>query len=87
LTSEEVLRLVVMPDEQERYHCDEMGYETLASIPGLSRRRAFVGRLPPREAEHYRNSLAQQEYVRTSVPAEDDGGQERLLSLSQKSVR
>ena len=38
VTSEEVLRLVVMPDEQGRYHFDEMGYETLASIPGLSRR-------------------------------------------------
>jgi len=61
LTSEEVLRLVVMPDEQGCYHFDEMGYETLASIPGLSRRRALVGRLPPREAEYYRNSLAQQE--------------------------
>jgi len=50
-----------MPGEQGRSHFDEMGYETLASIPGLPRRRALVGRLPPREAEHYRNSLAQQE--------------------------
>jgi len=56
-----VLLLVAMPGEQGRSHFDEMGYETLASIPGLPRRRALVGRLPPREAEHYRNSLAQQE--------------------------
>ena len=27
-------------------------------------------------AEHYRNSLAQQEYFRDRVPAEDDEGQE-----------
>ena len=38
LKVEEVLRLVVMPDEQGRYHFDEMGMEHLASIPGLSRR-------------------------------------------------
>lgn len=41
LTSEEVLRLVVMPDDQGRYHF----YENLASIPGLSRWRAFVAHL------------------------------------------
>jgi hypothetical protein len=29
LTNEEVLRLVVMPGEQGRYHFDEMGFETL----------------------------------------------------------
>ena len=48
LTSETVLRLVVMPDEQGRYHLDEMGYENLASIPGVSGRRAFVAHLPHR---------------------------------------
>jgi hypothetical protein len=47
LTSEEVLRLVVMPDEQGRYHFDEMGMEHLASIPGVSHRRAFLAHLPP----------------------------------------
>jgi hypothetical protein len=35
-----------MPDDQGRYHFDEMGYENLASIPGLSRWRAFVAHLP-----------------------------------------
>jgi hypothetical protein len=34
LTSEEVLRLVVMPDEQGRSHFDEMGYETLPQYLG-----------------------------------------------------
>ena len=34
LTTEEVLRLVVMPDEQGRYHFDEMGYENLPEYLG-----------------------------------------------------
>ena len=75
-----------MPDEQGLSHCDEMGYETLPQYLGsLVGAPSWAAR--PEEAEHYRNSLAQQEYVRNSVPAEDDEGQERLLSLSQKSVR
>ena len=47
LKIEEVLRLVVIPDEQGRYHFDEIGMEHLASIPGLSRRLVFVAHLPP----------------------------------------
>ncbi len=34
VTSEEVLRLVVMPDEQGNYHFDEMGYENLPEYLG-----------------------------------------------------
>jgi hypothetical protein len=34
LSSEEVLRLVVIPDEQGRYHFDEMGYENLPEYLG-----------------------------------------------------
>jgi hypothetical protein len=34
LSSEEVLRLVVMPDEQGRYHFDEMGNENLPEYLG-----------------------------------------------------
>jgi hypothetical protein len=34
LTSEEELRLVVTPDEQGRYHFDEMGYENLPEYLG-----------------------------------------------------
>jgi len=34
LTGEEVLRLVVMPDEQGRYHFDEMGSENLPEYLG-----------------------------------------------------
>ncbi len=34
LTSEEVLRLVVMPDEHGRYHFDEMGDENLPEYLG-----------------------------------------------------
>jgi hypothetical protein len=34
LTAEEVLRLVVMPDEQGRYIFDEMGYENLPPYLG-----------------------------------------------------
>jgi hypothetical protein len=59
LSSEEVLRLVVMPDEQGRYQFDEMGIENLPEYLGY-----LGGPLAPDEAEHYRNSLAQQEYLR-----------------------
>ena len=68
LTSEEVLRLVVMPDEQGRYHFDEMGMDHLPEYLGYLV-GDLVGRLAPDEAERYRNSLAQQECVRRSVPA------------------
>ncbi len=52
LTREEVLRLIVMPDQQERYHFDEMGNENLSEYLGhlvgyLS------GPLVPSEAAHY----------------------------------
>jgi len=59
-----VLRLVVMPDEQGRYHFDEMGYENLPEYLGY-----LVGPLAPLEAEYYRNQQAQQEYLRSSVTA------------------
>lgn len=64
LTSEEVLRLVVMPDEQGRYHFDEMGYENLPEYLGY-----LGGPLAPLEAEYYRNRQAQQAYLRSSVTA------------------
>jgi len=35
LTSEEVLRLIVMSDEQGRYHFDEMGSENLPNTWGI----------------------------------------------------
>lgn len=34
LTAEEVLRLIVIPDEQGRYHFDEMGNENLPEYLG-----------------------------------------------------
>ncbi len=34
LTSEEVLRLVVMPNEQGQYHFDRMGYDNLPEYLG-----------------------------------------------------
>ncbi len=67
LTSEEVLRLVVMPDEQGRYHFDEMGYENLPEYLGYLI-GYLGGPLAPDEAEHYRKEQAQQEYLRSSVP-------------------
>ncbi len=68
LTSEEVLRLVVMPDEQGRYHFDEMGYENLPEYLGYLV-GYLGGPLAPDEAEHYRKEQAQQEYLRSSVSA------------------
>ncbi len=66
LTSEEVLRLVVMPDEQGRYHFDEMGYENLPEYLGYLV-GYLGGHLAPDEAEHYRKEQAQQEFLRSTV--------------------
>jgi hypothetical protein len=49
-----------MPDEQGRYHFDEMGVDHLAEYPGYLV-GYLGGPLAPEEAERYRNSLAQQE--------------------------
>jgi hypothetical protein len=68
LTGEEVLRLVVMPDDQGRYHFDEMGNDNLPEYLGYLV-GYLSGPLAPEEAEHYRTSLAQQECLRRSVPA------------------
>ncbi len=57
LTSEEVLRLVVMLDEQGRYHFDEMGYEHLPEYLGYLV-GYLGGPLAPDEATHYRNQQA-----------------------------
>lgn len=66
LTSEQVLRLVVMPDEQGRYHFDEMGYENLPEYLGYLI-GYLAGPLAPDEAERYRKEQAQQEYLRRTV--------------------
>jgi len=62
LTPEEVLRFIVMPDQQGRYHFDEMGNENLSDYLGH-----LVGYLSspllPSEAAHYQNQQAQQEYL------------------------
>src|SRR5258707_9656198 len=54
LTSEEVLRLVVMPDEQGHYHFDEMGSENLPEYLGYLV-GYLGGPLALNEAEYYRN--------------------------------
>ena len=58
LTGEEVLRLVVMPDEQGHYHFDEMGYENLPEYLGYLI-GYLGGPLAPQEAERYRKEQAQ----------------------------
>jgi hypothetical protein len=68
LTSEEVLRLVVMPDEQGHYHFDETGIDQLPEYLGYLV-GYLGGPLVPDEAEHYRKQQARQEYLRRSVPA------------------
>lgn len=68
LTSEEVLRLVVMPDEQGRYHFDEMGIDHLPEYLGYLV-GYLGGPLAPDEAERYRKEQTQQEYLRSGVPA------------------
>ena len=62
LTSEEVLRLVVMSDEQGRYHFDEMGNDNLPEYLGYLV-GYLGGPLALDEAEQYRNQQAQQEYL------------------------
>ena len=53
LTAEEVLRLVVMPDEQGRSHFDEIGDENLPEYLG-----SLSAPLAPDEAAHSRNQQA-----------------------------
>ena len=64
LKVEEVLRLVVMPDEQGRYHFAEMDMEHLPEYLGY-----LGGPLAHNEAEHYRKKQAQRACLRRSVPA------------------
>jgi hypothetical protein len=68
LTSETALRLIVQPDEQGRYHFDEMGTDHLPEYLGYLI-GYLAGPLAPDEAERYRKEHAQQEYLRRSVPA------------------
>ncbi len=62
LTAEEVLRLVVMPDEQGRYHFDEMGDEHLPEYLGYLV-GYLGGPLAPDDAAHYHNQQARQEHL------------------------
>ncbi len=62
LTSEEVLRLIVMPDQQGRYHFDEMGNENLPEYLGYLV-GYLSGPLAPLEVEHDQNQQAQQAYL------------------------
>ena len=66
LTSEEVLRLIVQPDEQGRCHFDQMGIEHLPEYLGYLV-GYLGGPLAPDEAEHYRKEPTQQEYARRTV--------------------
>lgn len=67
LTAEEVLRLIVEPDEQGHSHFDEMGTEHLPEYLGYLV-GSLAGPLAPDEAERYQKAQAQQEYLRSSVP-------------------
>lgn len=51
LSSEEVLRLVVMPDERGSYHFDEMGHENLPEYLGYLI-GYLSGPLVPHDTEH-----------------------------------
>lgn len=68
LSSEEVLRLIIVPDEQGRYHFDAMGIDLLPEYLGYLV-GYLAGPLAPQEAEQYRKAQVQQEYLRSSVPA------------------
>jgi hypothetical protein len=55
-----------MPDEQWRYHFDEMGYENLPEYLGYLV-GSLGGPLDTDEAAHYRNQQARQEYLCSTV--------------------
>jgi hypothetical protein len=55
-----------MPDEQWRYHFDEMGYENLPEYLGYLV-GYLGGPLDTDEAAHYRNQQARQEYLCSTV--------------------
>jgi hypothetical protein len=57
-----VLRLVVIPDEQGRYHFDGMGDDNLPKYLGYLV-GYLSGPLAPSEAAYYRNQQVQQEYL------------------------
>jgi hypothetical protein len=57
-----------MPDEQGRYHFDEIGYENLSEYLAISSAR-LSGPFAPNEEEEtrYRKEQVQQEYLRRTV--------------------
>jgi hypothetical protein len=57
-----VLRLVVIPDEQGRYHFDGVGDDNLPKYLGYLV-GYLSGPLAPSEAAYYRNQQVQQEYL------------------------
>ncbi len=68
LTSEEVLRLVVVLDEQRHYHFDEIGSQNLPEYLGYLV-GYLGGPLAPEEETHYRKEQAQQDYRWNRVSA------------------
>lgn len=60
LTSEDVLRLIAVPDEQGRYHLGADVREDVAECLGCLL-GYLGGPLAPQEAERYRKEQAQQE--------------------------
>jgi len=68
LSSEDVLRLVITPDAQGRYHFDEM--ETISLPESLGYLIGYLSApLAPEEAAQYRREQAQHHELRSSVPA------------------
>lgn len=68
LTSEDVLRLIAVPDEQGRYHLGADVRENVAECLGYLL-GYLGGPLAPDEAEDYRKEQAQQAYSWKSVSA------------------
>lgn len=62
-----------MPDEQGRYHFDEMGNENFPEYLG-DLVGSLCAPLTPGEAVHFQNRQAQQEYLCRSVTAQYDEG-------------
>ena len=68
LTSEDVLRLVVTPDEHGCYHFDEMGLTCLPEYLGYLV-GYLGGPLAPEEAKQSRKEQERQEELRRSAQA------------------
>ncbi|GHO80758.1 hypothetical protein KSD_85290 [Ktedonobacter sp. SOSP1-85] len=82
MTQNNVLHLIAVPDKQERYHLGADEREDVAEYLGYLV-GYLGGPLAPKKAEHYRKEQAQQEYLRSSIPVEENEERDHFPFLSK----